>query len=454
MKQNASIFLIFLVFLTVFSGCIEESDIFYENSNIINEPETVYAEINADSFEKGEEIIITGKVTGDISKVTFEISKVADPEYKLLNTISVIDSRFELKMNTKYLESGDYVVKITTESGIYEYLNFEVIGSVKVSEIDEKSEISIGSYDSEDYYLRTYSWDYGYDEWTWELNIPKSAYDYYTSRPHDREDNYAQYALSDYDKTYLDSMVQSFKEVSNENGYSDYDTVLFIISFVQSLEYTSDDVTTGYDEYPRYPIETLVDMGGDCEDTSILTAALLNELGYDVVLIELPGHMAVGINGGEGIYGSYYEYNGNKYYYVETTGENWDIGEIPSEYEDETVIIRPLVQIPRMSMSFSATGVDYDSDYVYYRVTCNIENIGSGLAKNPKVNIAAMALEKGEDYIWVPDHTIELDDYSEGDTGYAEATLRIPRYKTTKIRCILYGDNFETVETYTEEFET
>ena len=90
---------------------------------------------------------------------------MSDPEYKLLNTISVIDSKFELKMNTKYLESGDYVVKITTESGLYEYLNFEVIGSVKVSEIDEKSEISIGSYDSEDYYLRTYSWDYGYDEW-------------------------------------------------------------------------------------------------------------------------------------------------------------------------------------------------------------------------------------------------------------------------------------------------
>ena len=72
-----------------------------------------------------------------------------------------------------------------------------------------------------------------------------------------------------------------------------------------------------------------------------------------------------------------------------------------------------------MSMSFSATGVDYDSDYVYYHVTCNIENIGSGLAKNPKVNIAAMALEKGEDYIWIPDHTIELDDYFDVITSYS-----------------------------------
>jgi len=33
-------------------------------------------------------------------------------------------------------------------------------------------------------------------------------------------------------------------------------------AFVQSLPYTSDLVTTGYDNYPRYPIETLIDMAG------------------------------------------------------------------------------------------------------------------------------------------------------------------------------------------------
>ena len=65
------------------------------------------------------------------------------------------------------------------------------------------------------------------------------------------------------------------------------------VSFAQNLPYTADDVTTGFDEYPRFPYETLYDNGGDCEDTSILVSAMLRELRYGVALLHFPGHMAV-----------------------------------------------------------------------------------------------------------------------------------------------------------------
>ncbi|ABR55501.1 conserved hypothetical protein [Methanococcus vannielii SB] len=320
----------------------------------------------------------------------------------------------------------------------------ELGNEVKNQEINEIDE----------YYIRTYVWNYNGDEWSWDLKIPKSAFEYYSNKPHNREDNYAQYALSDYDKTYLNYMVQSFKEVSKQKNYSDYDTVLFIISFVQSLEYASDDVTTGYDEYPRYPIETLVNIGGDCEDTSILAAALLNELGYDVVLLELPRHMAIGIRGGKGIYGTYYQYNGNNYYYLETTGKNWDIGEIPEEYFGKNAIVRPLIQIPRMHMEFYAQKIGQDRFYEYYNVRCNIEHIGSGIAKDLKLDIYATKLENVENYMWTSYQTLNLGDYSEGSTLEVETVLKIPKNTRTKIYCTLYGENIKEIEISTKEFYT
>jgi hypothetical protein len=109
-----------------------------------------------------------------------------------------------------------------------------------------------------------------------------------------------------------------------------------------------DSVTTLADEYPRYPVETLFDRGGDCEDTSILTAAILDRMGYDVALLELLDrqHMAVGLSIGTITFsyghGWHYEYNGKKYYYIETTGENWEIGEMPADYTTAKARVYPL----------------------------------------------------------------------------------------------------------------
>ena len=110
--------------------------------------------------------------------------------------------------------------------------------------------------------------------------------------------------------------------------------VSFVLAFIQSLPYTSDSVTSGHDEYPRFPLETLVDNGGDCEDTAILFATLTLIMGYGTVYINPPEHYAVGILGEEGLPGYYFTYKDKRYYYCETTGDGWAIGDIPSEYQD------------------------------------------------------------------------------------------------------------------------
>lgn len=307
---------------------------------------------------------------------------------------------------------------------------------------------------SSGYYNRTYQWTYKDTTWTSTISLSASLYNYYKSQPHDRQSNYAEYALSDYDRPSMKSLINMFNDAGSKAGYTKYDDVMNVVTFVQALPYTSDKVTTGYDEYPRYPVETLVDDGGDCEDTSILTAALLSEMGYGVVLLEFPGHMAVGVKCSDDYPGTYYEYKGAKYFYLETTGNGWAIGQVPDAYKNSQAIIRPMIPAPTVDLSLNSTLTSYDFNYAYYRVHCDARNIGPGTAKNVTVYIAALALSQGDNKVWSPDSTISLGDFVEGSTGWAEATIRIPRNEDSQIECIVYGDNFVSVTVKSVTFNT
>lgn len=194
---------------------------------------------------------------------------------------------------------------------------------------------------AEEYFNKSFEWYYEDSRWTWDLPIPKSLYDSYKGvSVSDR----IRRGVAGYDflvttqDSYMRLVANKLHKVATENGYESYDEVSFVLSFVQSLPYTSDSVTAGYDEYPRFPIETLVDDGGDCEDTSILFATIVLILNYSAVFISPPNHLAVGV-WGTNLQGDYYPYNGRNYYYCETTGEDWKIGELPNEFQGTTADI-------------------------------------------------------------------------------------------------------------------
>jgi hypothetical protein len=106
---------------------------------------------------------------------------------------------------------------------------------------------------------------------------------------------------------------------------------------------------------PQLPAQTLVD-DGDCKDKSILLASILKNMNYKVALLyfdSLPGqqygHVAVGIvlNDNDIPHGldytpSYYEHNGEKYYFMETTEPNWSLGEISDEKLEQTAYVYPV----------------------------------------------------------------------------------------------------------------
>jgi type II secretory pathway pseudopilin PulG len=69
----------------------------------------------------------------------------------------------------------------------------------------------------------------------------------------------------------------------------------------------------------KYPIETIKDEKGDCEDTSFLMASILKALDIDMVLLRYSDHMAVAF-ASSNCPGDSYIYKGKTYCFLETTG--------------------------------------------------------------------------------------------------------------------------------------
>lgn len=194
---------------------------------------------------------------------------------------------------------------------------------------------------------KTFSWEYENKEYKIYLNIPEEKYNYYL--------NYKTNRIPQNDNLNPNSKMVSFitsgEEIINTlseklynhaiiQGFDRTETANFILHFVQkNIDYALDNQTKGQDEYWRFPIETLVEQKGDCEDTSVLYATILKNLDYDTSLLfyswkennERIGHLAVGLNliNEQGDYVT--DENNVKYYYCETTAENFNIGEIPND---------------------------------------------------------------------------------------------------------------------------
>lgn len=209
-----------------------------------------------------------------------------------------------------------------------------------------------------DYLFVHHEWDYSGSRWTYDSQIPKTTYEYFSTQsratPSEFSElytfaHYTEYVDNPTDDEWMENLADKFVDDAEEGGWDEFKTINFVLAFVQSWPSISDNVTTEHDEYPRYPIETIVDEGGDCEDTSILFASLMRGMGYGTVLIYLPGdaHMAVGVQVSQDFvdnwsqnlvsnWGQYYPFisyasNGNKYAYCETTAEGYLLGHMPDE---------------------------------------------------------------------------------------------------------------------------
>ena len=184
---------------------------------------------------------------------------------------------------------------------------------------------------------RRYIWNFKGKSYTILMTIDVEKYNSYSGK-----ERYDIPKLVEEGRTTIGNLTREFQRIFKRNtNWSHQDRVDFVLSFVQSLPYTLDDVTTGYDEFRRYAIETLVEGGGDCEDMTILVASILRGLGESVALIFTPGHIALGVSGN--FTGSRFSYQGMEYYYCETTGTGWTVGVLPASVGKTADAIIPLL---------------------------------------------------------------------------------------------------------------
>ena len=183
---------------------------------------------------------------------------------------------------------------------------------------------------------KRYVWNFKGKSYTILMTIDIERYNSY-----DGKERYDIPRMVEEGRTTIGNLTREFQNIfKRHREWSKQDRVDFVLSFVQSLPYTLDDVTTGYDEFRRYAIETLIEGGGDCEDTTILVGAILRGLGEKTALIFTPGHIALGVSGN--FTGASVTHDGTKYYYCETTGTGWTVGDLPSSSGTTVTNIIPL----------------------------------------------------------------------------------------------------------------
>ena len=123
-----------------------------------------------------------------------------------------------------------------------------------------------------------YEWTYDGAPQVWEALLPWSLYQRYRSRtrtPLVDNYDYWDYVIDPLDDPTLEDYAD---ELWNRAGRGYERFAECALAFVQgAINYRPDPPGL---EWPLYPIETMVDRAGDCEDTAILYVSLLRARGY------------------------------------------------------------------------------------------------------------------------------------------------------------------------------
>lgn len=137
------------------------------------------------------------------------------------------------------------------------------------------------------------------------------------------------------DSLYQD-LITRFREIKKEQELDSDDYLELMAVYVQSMRYET------IEENPaKFPVETVVDKAGDCDDKSLLLAGLLSREGYSVSLLSFgpENHMALGVGSDDCRYGD------TRYMFLETTNISY-VGEVTEKLGDGVSLNSEPIIIP------------------------------------------------------------------------------------------------------------
>jgi len=284
---------------------------------------------------------------------------------------------------------------------------------------------------------KEFSWNY-YGPHKIKIPKPEYLYDYQSNLERINNEDYSFYIFDPYDDEYIDLILDII--LSGFSG-TDVQKINNIASFVQTIEYKSDSEENTSFEYPRYPIETLFDGRGDCEDKAILTACMLYHMGYDIALLRLPNHMAVGVRlSKEEI--PIYDYYIDDYYFLETTTKGKTCGFIPHEYVglNDSVIVYPVSNRPLLMHKWKdGTITIYTNTEIgdFVKVKAIVENLGVTTARNILFEGAFITLSGFKTNY----ESIIISNLEPGMSEKVTLSIDIPKSLTTWFKSRIFLDN-------------
>ena len=197
------------------------------------------------------------------------------------------------------------------------------------------------------YILSQYNQDYGFSKIAIKTTYSYSSYFFYRlslEHPSHSSSSLSEIAqlIAGYCRPTSVSSLATFISNNVDHPLDDECVIDGLLTFCQDrgdFEDCIHYVEDGEDDFSKYPVETLCEGCGDCEDKSILFASLVRALGYDVRICVVTGHVFVAVKldsaptHGDGWH---IDRADGKYYTCETTGYGWLIGDLPAEYQGIT----------------------------------------------------------------------------------------------------------------------
>jgi hypothetical protein len=259
-------------------------------------------------------------------------------------------------------------------------------------------------------------------------------YDYYSNLERLDATDYAAYEFDRYDNHFTDWLSEKVRDLYDSSN--DVSIINFIASFVQNLKYLEDSTEC---DYPRYPIEHLKDKEGDCEDKAILAASILRKIGYNVSLIQLPKHVAVGVNLDEEAVSD--DYFIDQYYFLETSSTGWFVGKVPPEHKGKTnITVYTLESRPVLIHSWkNATRFTDSEGSDYIKMKIAVENLGERPSGAFTIQAAFFSLDGNI----VNEKTIDAPSISVAKKSIVELEIDVPQGITTKLKTRVYLDDIK-----------
>jgi hypothetical protein len=399
-----------------------------ENGNSIFEKKLLFETQNPDLIDVVEYwwledrfslvgLNITLRNNGDLPIYPYEVQiNIEDKESSWFNLPTVV-----LPFQTKSVYCMIYVNDIAIG-------NNDVRLEVKNSKGETIEEKSYTVYPVENVEELKFSWRYLGGK---NLVLPdvEFLYTYYLGLYRLDASDYAAYEFDRHDNKYTELVTNKLKSLYTSS--TDIGIINYVASFVQNFEYVEDETDC---DYPRYPIETLKEKKGDCEDKAILTASILKNLGYNVSLIQLPKHVAVGVHLDENATDE--DYFIEEYYYLETSSTNWVLGKIPPEHKFQTnITVYTLQSRPILIHSWkNATrfSVNDGSDYIKMKIL--VENLGVTTANS--FDIWGAFFSQGN--IFFNQKTTSISRLEAATKKIVGLKLDVPQEFSTKLKTRIY----------------